>query len=86
MIYPIRPAITPEGVLSAHRAGTLGSVLAALTVDEYEMTVMSFVAWLDTHKGYNPYHECVLRTRWQELIDEYELQEILQETTGGDNE
>jgi hypothetical protein len=77
MTFPIRPAITPEGVLSAYRAGTLGSALAQLSQDEYETTVRGFVVWLDTHKGYNPYHECMLRVRWQELIDEQE---------GGDNE
>jgi hypothetical protein len=70
MTYPILPAITPEQALAHHRAGNLGSSLANLSQDEYEMTVMSFVAWLDTHKGYNPYHEAVVRVRWQELIDE----------------
>jgi hypothetical protein len=77
MTFPIRPAITPPGVLSAYREGNLGSALANLTFDEYEQTVLGFVAWLDTVKGYNPYHEAVVRIRWQELIDEQE---------GGDNE
>jgi hypothetical protein len=77
MVYPIRPAITPEQVLAYQREGTLGSVLASLSQDEYEQTVLGFVAWLDTHKGYNPYHEAVVRVMWQELIDKQE---------GGDNE
>jgi hypothetical protein len=71
MTFPIRPAITPEQALAHHREGTLGSALAALTVDEYESTIRGFVVWLDTVKGYNPYHEAVLRIRWQELIDEF---------------
>jgi hypothetical protein len=69
MTFPIRPAITPWQVLAYQREGTLGSVLASLNQDEYEQTVLSFVTWLDTHKGYNPYHEAVVRVRWQELID-----------------
>jgi hypothetical protein len=77
MTYPIRPAITPCQVLAYQRAGNLGSALAQLSQDEYESTIRGFVVWLDTVKGYNPYHECILRTRWQELIDEQE---------GGDNE
>jgi hypothetical protein len=79
MTFPIRPAITPEQALAHHRACNLGSALAALTVDEYESTIRGFVVWLDTIKGYNPYHEAVLRIRWQELIDE-----LIDE--GGDSE
>jgi hypothetical protein len=74
---PIRPAITPEQALAHHRTGNLGSALAQLSQDEYETTVRGFVVWLDTHKGYNPYHEAVVRVMWQELIDKQE---------GGDNE
>jgi hypothetical protein len=90
MTFPIRPAITPEQALAHHREGNLGSALANLTFDEYEQTVLGFVTWLDTVKGYNPYHEAVVRVRWQELIEEFmdelmdELMELIDE--GGDNE
>jgi len=70
--YPINPKVHPLEAIALHRDGKLGAALDGLSSEEYETTVLGFVAWLDAVKGYNPYHEAVVRAKWGEIWNKQE--------------